>query len=211
MAEGLGLSQALLNWVGDRYGVAAQRRVEQLQELVNGGRDASEPRKLEQINDFFNRVPYDSDWALWEQEDYWATPLEMLGIYGADCEDYAIAKYFALRDLGVPAARLRITYVKALKLDQAHMVLAYYPEPQAEPLILDNLEAAIRNAGERADLVPVYSFNGEGLWLSKQRARGKRVGSASRIKRWNNLRDKMAQEGNSMSKTTDVGAAQEGL
>jgi len=59
---------------------------------------------------------------------------------GADCEDFSIAKYFALKELGVPIQRLRITYVKAVRLNQAHMVLAYYPEPDAVPLILDNLE-----------------------------------------------------------------------
>jgi predicted transglutaminase-like cysteine proteinase len=161
---------------------------------MNHAQAAPERRKLAQVNDFFNGVPYNSDSNLWQQEDYWATPIEMLGIEGADCEDYAIAKYFTLRELGVPAERLRITYVKALSLNQAHMVLAYYPSPDAEPMILDNLTDRISLAGERDDLVPVYGFNGESLWLAVSRSRGEKVGQADRIKHWNELREKLAME-----------------
>lgn len=194
LAEGIKLTQSLFDWVAQQYGESASARVARLKTLVEDNQSVAESRKLEQVNLFFNKVPYDSDWQLWEKEDYWATPIEMLGKNGADCEDYAIAKYFTLRELGVPAKRLRITYVKALRLDQAHMVLAYYPKPDAEPMILDNLESTIRAAGDRADLVPVYSFNGENLWLAKSRKRGIKVGGSHRIKLWNNLRSKMEQE-----------------
>lgn len=194
LAEGLGITDSLLDWVGERYGEAARERVGALRSLMNRAEAAPERRKLAQVNDFFNGVPYDSDANLWHQEDYWATPIEMLGIEGADCEDYAIAKYFTLRELGVPAERLRITYVKALSLNQAHMVLAYYPTPDAEPMILDNLTDRISPAGERDDLVPVYGFNGESLWLAVTRTRGEKVGQANRIKHWNRLREKLAME-----------------
>jgi predicted transglutaminase-like cysteine proteinase len=43
-----------------------------------------------------------------------------------------------------------------------HMVLAYYAQPGADPLVLDNLHAAILPASARADLIPVFSFNAEG-------------------------------------------------
>jgi predicted transglutaminase-like cysteine proteinase len=178
-----------------------------LQQLVAEYRDDSEAAKLAAVNDFFNQVPYSTDQALWRQEDYWATPVEMLGIHGADCEDYAIAKYFTLLELGVPSERLRITYVKALTLNQAHMVLAYYDDPAGEPVILDNLNERIRPAGKRLDLVPVYSFNGDDLWLAVNRSRGKKVGGADRISLWNELRRKMAEEG--VAKSTDQDAAAE--
>jgi len=194
LAEGLGLSARVLQLVQDRYGAAARGRVEALQALVERERGDSEDGRLAAVNDFFNTVPYDTDENLWGQEDYWATPIEMLGIRGADCEDYAIAKYFTLRELGVPAERLRITYVKSLTLNQAHMVLAYYRDPAGEPLILDNLTGRIRPAGERVDLVPVYSFNGDSLWLAVSRSRGQKVGGSERINLWNELRSKMARE-----------------
>jgi predicted transglutaminase-like cysteine proteinase len=194
MAESLGLSAKLLDWVEQEYGADGRARVEQLQTLVERQRQAPAEDQLERVNRFFNAVPYDSDWALWGAEDYWATPVEMLGTQGADCEDYAIAKYFTLLELGMPAHKLRITYVKSLALNQAHMVLAYYATPDGEPVILDNLTDEIQAAGKRADLLPVYSFNGENLWLAVTRSQGTRVGGANRIKLWNNLRDKMAEQ-----------------
>jgi len=180
--------------VAERYGQPARERVEALRELLRESGGYEEAEQLARVNRFFNAVPYATDMQTWRQEDYWATPVEMLGVHAADCEDYAIAKYFALRELGVPAEKLRITYVKALTLDQAHMVLAYYPTPEGEPLVLDNLSERIAPAGAREDLVPVYSFNGEDLWLAVSRSRGEKVGSADRIKLWNRLRQKMARE-----------------
>lgn len=194
LAEGLGITAQVLQQVDNRYGHAARGRVEALQALVELHRNDSERDKLTAVNDFFNQVPYDTDWNLWNQEDYWATPIEMLGIDGADCEDYAIAKYYTLLALGVPSERMRITYVKALNLNQAHMVLAYYKDPDSDPLILDNLTGRIRPASERVDLVPVYGFNGDSLWLAVSRSRGQKVGSSDRINLWNELRRKMAQE-----------------
>jgi predicted transglutaminase-like cysteine proteinase len=207
MAEGLGLTDEVLQLVQSRYGLEARGRVQALQQLVAEQRHANEADKLAAVNDFFNQVPYDTDQALWQQEDYWATPVEMLGMHGADCEDYAIAKYFTLLELGVPAERLRITYVKALTLNQAHMVLAYYEDPAGEPVILDNINPHIRPAGKRLDLVPVYSFNGDNLWLAVNRSRGKKVGGSERISLWNELRRKMAEEG--VAKLTDQDAAPE--
>ena len=89
--------------------------------------------------------------------------------------------------MGVPIEKMRIMYVKAIELDQAHMVLTYYATPDAEPVILDNLINDIKLASNRTDLVPVYSFNGDGLWLSKERGKGRRVGSSKRIKLWQDL------------------------
>jgi len=79
---------------------------------------------------------------------------------------------------------MRLTYVKALQLDQAHMVLTYFPSPDAEPLVLDNLVTEIRPSSERTDLLPVYSFNGNGLWLAKRKGMDERVGHSERLSRW---------------------------
>lgn len=153
--------------------VAAQRGprvVDQAQALVQqierSGAQA-EPQRLQEINDFFNRrLAFREDAQTWGLPDYWASPLEALERRAGDCEDYAIAKYFALTAAGVPAARLRMVYVRARMQGQAlpHMVLAYYGQPGAEPLILDNLRPEVLSASQRADLTPVFSFNTEGLW-----------------------------------------------
>jgi predicted transglutaminase-like cysteine proteinase len=194
LAKGLSFSDALLDWVEREYGADARERVTDLQELVATSSGLSESGKLQRVNAFFNRVNYDSDYALWDQKDYWATPFEVLGVNSADCEDYAISKYFTLVSMGVGEDSLRITYVKSLKRNEPHMVLAYYPSAEAEPLILDNLSQKIQPAGERPDLVPVYSFNGADLWLAVNRVEGKKLGNSDRLSRWQAYQDKLMQQ-----------------
>ena len=191
-AQGLVFSDALLDWMEREYGTAARARVVELQRLIESATDLEERTKLERVNAFFNRVSYDSDYALWDQKDYWATPFEVLGVYSADCEDYAISKYFTLLSMGVAEDRLRITYVKSLSLNEAHMVLAYYPSADAEPVILDNLTERIQPAAERTDLVPVYSFNGADLWLAVNRV--KEVGDADRLSRWQDFQARLMRQ-----------------
>jgi hypothetical protein len=71
------------------------------------------------------------------------------------------------------------------------MVLAYYPTPDAEPLILDNLIGDIKPASQRTDLEPVYSFNDEDLWLPNGTSR---KGGSSQVRLWRDLLDKLARE-----------------
>ena len=151
-----------------RYGNLgqAQARILDWEALIKSSAALPEPDKLNEVNRFFNRkVRFVDDIQLWRENDYWATPVEMLIKGAGDCEDYSIAKYFTLRRLGIPSEKLRITYVKALNYNQAHMVLTYYASPSAEPLVLDNLINDIRPASQRKDLLPVYAFNAEGLYL----------------------------------------------
>ena len=184
----LELDTKLLKFIQKRFGDQALERLHQWETLSNQKKSLPILQKLDQVNHFFNRAKFVSDQEHWGKEDYWATPVELLATNGGDCEDYSIAKYFTLREMGVPDENLRITYVKALKLDQAHMVLAYYSTPDAVPLILDNLMNDIKPATQRNDLQPVYNFNGEGLWLSKLRGQeGKRIGSSSKLKSWQSL------------------------
>jgi predicted transglutaminase-like cysteine proteinase len=172
-----------------------KQRIDDWQRLLASQVGASEAEQLKEVNRFFNaKLRFTDDLALWNQVDYWATPVEALRRGAGDCEDYAIAKYISLRHLGVPAEKLRITYVKALRLNQAHMVLTYYEKPDAVPLVLDNLIGSILPASQRSDLLPVYAFNGEGLWLSNQGG-GKKVGDAKRLSRWQDLLKKMKAEG----------------
>lgn len=177
-------SIALLRQVEQDYGNYARLRVVNWYQLINDYQDALPEDKLELVNNFFNQLAFVNDSELWGQEDYWATPLEMLSSNGGDCEDFSIAKYFTLREMGIPEERMRLTYVKALQLDQAHMVLTYFPTPDAEPLVLDNLVTEIRISSERTDLLPVYSFNAIGLWLAKNKGMDERVGRPERLSRW---------------------------
>ncbi|UZW76220.1 transglutaminase-like cysteine peptidase [Alkalimarinus sediminis] len=188
------LSDKLLGYIESKYGQSARSRLELWQRLATTPSQLSTEDKLNQVNRFFNTTQFKSDLQHWGQEDYWATPVELLATNGGDCEDYSIAKYFTLKTMGVPVDKLRITYVKAIRLNQAHMVLAYYETPSSEPLILDNLISDIKPASKRTDLVPVYSFNGDGLWLSKQRGQGKRIGEAGKLSRWVDLNTRLLDD-----------------
>lgn len=149
--------------------------------------------KLLSVNDFFNELEFVDDMSHWGKEDYWATPEEMLISGGGDCEDFSIAKYFTLKQLLVPEERLRLVYVKSLRLKQPHMVLSYYPTPTAEPLVLDNLVKSILPASQRTDLIPVYSFNTEGLWVAKQLDAGQRAGDSTQLSLWQEFLARMRQ------------------
>lgn len=187
------LDQGLLDKVEQGYGRQARQRLLDWQNLINDDQSSSDQEKLTKVNDFFNQQQFISDQLLWKDKDYWATPVEFLARNGGDCEDFSIAKYFTLKKLGIDEDKLNLTYAKAIELDQAHMVVTYYGQPDAEPFILDNLENKIKPASERPDLLPVFSFNGTGLWLAKERGRGKLVGSSSRYKHWQDLLGRMPE------------------
>ncbi|CAM4171548.1 transglutaminase-like cysteine peptidase [Vibrio agarivorans] len=179
--------QRWVDLVSRTYGPRAGKRVETWRSLMGELKNEPEQVKLSEINQFFNQMNFVDDIRLWGKKDYWATPLEFLGSSGGDCEDFTIAKYFSLLELGVSDKKLRLIYAKAIQLDQFHMVLAYYSKPSAEPLILDNLDPTIRLASKRTDLLPIYSFNGKNLWLVKAR-QSQLAGDASRLTLWNDLR-----------------------
>lgn len=171
--------------------------------VVALGRSAGEERKLALVNDFFNKhIAFDEDFSVWQQADYWATPLETIGQGRGDCEDFAIAKYFSLRLAGIPISKMRLVYVKAQLTgsgggltQRAHMVLAYYSKPHADPLILDNLQNTIQPASKRLDLQPVFSFNSEGIFAGVSGAEPASPGKLGRLSRWENLLQRARTEG----------------
>ncbi|ARU56887.1 BTLCP family transglutaminase-like cysteine proteinase [Oleiphilus messinensis] len=194
IALAIELNAGLLAYVEEKFGTDARLRLVDWQKLANTNKALPELEQVSLVNDFFNQRVFISDIKHWGREDYWATPVEMLITNAGDCEDYSIAKYFTLKDMGISEEKMRITYVKALTLNQAHMVLAYYPTPDADPLILDNLNKQIKPASARTDLAPVYSFNGEGLWLSRLRGQGKRIGNADKLDRWMDVNKRLLNE-----------------
>ena len=170
-----------------------QQRIAAWHALMLEKRNVSEMEKLEAVNSFFNQLEFVDDWLLWGKNDYWATPQQMLIKNGGDCEDFATAKYFTLRQLKIPDNKMRLTYVKALKLKEPHMVLSYYIQPTTDPLILDSLVTAILSASERKDLIPIYSFNGQGLWLAKKQE-SVHLGRAERLSLWQDLQFRFIQD-----------------
>ena len=195
MAGEFTLDQRAIEKIHESHGEYARRRVIFWQDLIHSASGLDETAKLEKVNAFFNELEFINDSDHWGKTDYWATPLQTLTTNGGDCEDFSIAKYFTLIEMGIPADRMRLTYVKALDLNQAHMVLTYYARPDAEPVVLDNLVADIRPSSQRTDLLPVYSFNGDGLWLAKTQAgNDKHVGHSSRLGPWRDVIARISDE-----------------
>ncbi len=192
------VTAGLVEHLAAKFGPGSTRRIGDWQGFIRAfpteRRAGGDLRLLEPVNAFFNRVPFVSDMIHWRVEDYWASPAEMIASDGGDCEDFSIAKYFALKELGVPIERLRITYVKAVRLNQAHMVLAYYATPGGVPLILDNLDDEVRPASDRTDLVPVYSFNDEDLLIVRQNQPAVSAGGSSQVRQWSSLLAKLERE-----------------
>ena len=171
-------------------------RVSAWRRLIDTNQGESELRKLALANNFFNQVAFVDDIIHWRKDDYWATPLETLMTNGGDCEDFVIGKYFTLKYLNVSDDKMRLTHVKALTLNKAHMVLAYYETPTAEPLLLDNLDREIKRASQRRDLVPVYSFNLAGIWIPQEKGSGQYVREATSMSLWKELLDRIDREPN---------------
>ncbi|XUO88092.1 transglutaminase-like cysteine peptidase [Halomonas sp. KM072] len=180
------------------YGQSGMNVLEEWFSLLDRLQGQDIQTQLRDVNDFFNRrIRWVDDIQAWGQEDFWATPLEAMGNGQGDCEDYSIAKYITLKQLGVPGDRLRMIYVRARigrsQITQAHMVLGYYSTPNAEPLVLDNLMPSITPASQRNDLDPVFSFNSSGLWAGG--GSESRADPLARLSRWRSVIERMQSQG----------------
>ncbi|MBB3329212.1 putative transglutaminase-like cysteine proteinase [Halomonas campaniensis] len=208
LATGLGLRPGLVDANLDpsrlrqsmqrRYGQGGLAVLEEWFALLDRLRGADLQTRLREVNAFFNRrVRWVDDIDNWGAEDHWATPLETMGQGQGDCEDYSIAKYVTLKQLGVPGQQLRMIYVRARigrsQITQAHMVLGYYETPGAEPLILDNLVPSITPASQRTDLDPLFSFNSQGLWAGGSEQ--SRADPLARLSRWRSVIERMREQG----------------
>ena len=179
----------------NKYGSKVYKRLEIWDNMLINAKHTKTLNKLKYVNDFFNRVRYISDIKHWRVIDYWATPFEFVGTGAGDCEDYAIAKYFALIRLGIPERKLRISYVKLLKrgtkFEQAHMILSYYHKANSTAIILDNVNKRLKLVSQRKDLKLIYSFNAGGLYQSKTRGQGQIKVGSNNLHKWKNLVNKI--------------------
>jgi predicted transglutaminase-like cysteine proteinase len=186
-------TERLFTLVKSKYDQDAVERVRDWQSILEEQKDESVEDQLYEVNRFFNKIDFVDDKEHWGKNDYWATPIEFLASDAGDCEDFTIAKYFSLIELGIPEEKLRLMYVTATRPRQAHMVLAYYETPKSVPLVLDNINKRILPATQRRDLIPIYSFNGNGLWHAKSQGQGRRLQSKNNNSLWIDLTERMKQ------------------
>ncbi len=188
-------SKPILLKIKKKYGLFAARRFLALQTLMQELKDTPLDEKLNKVNDFWNQVRYSSDMKIWHKKDYWATPWEFLGKDRGDCEDYVIAKYLTLKELGVDPKKMYFIYAVVKGRKVPHMVLGYYKKPNSTPLILDSLNYKIFPADKRKDLIPVYLFNGDTLkrfHQSKRKISSDKTAIAKR--KWDSLMQKIKRK-----------------
>ena len=119
--------------------------------------------QLKAVNDWGNAHPYVLDIVNWGVEDYWETPYEFMEVSG-DCEDYAIAKYYSLRALGIPAEKLRVIIVQDLNLGGIiHAILGVYDDDK-NLIILDNQSSQVLPAINIYHYRPIYGLNEKNWW-----------------------------------------------
>jgi len=185
------ISKENLNKIAKKYGKKAKRRVIIWDKMLQKAKKYKKTvKKLKAVNDFFNKIRYMSDKKVWEKKDYWASPFEFMGVGAGDCEDFAIAKYFALRALNIPDKKLKITYVKLKHKNgrmEAHMVLNYYHKPTSTPIVLDSANKALKLASKRKDLKPIYSFNASGLWQAQNKSKKLKSKGKNKLKKWQSM------------------------
>lgn len=177
--------KAFSKWTGmfDRFNASlntteAKGEIAKLQRDLEGMKGLSISKMANNVNRLMNQKRYISDKANYGTNDYWATPVEFLS-RGGDCEDFAIAKYTALRALGVPDNRMRIAIVQDLQKNIPHAVLIVYTD--TGPLLLDNQIKSAVSADKISHYKPIFSINQEAWWLHTMPKNGlTRVASASK-------------------------------
>jgi predicted transglutaminase-like cysteine proteinase len=130
-------------------------------ELQLQARPLNRMDRLRTVNEFFNRWPYKSDEEAFGRREYWASPTDFM-THSGDCEDYAIAKYFALRQLGLAKEELRIVVLYDRIRNVGHAVLAVYQDDDV--LILDSLSNFIASHTRYRHYIPQYSMNETSRW-----------------------------------------------
>jgi len=187
-------SSSTVENIKQKYGEKSYNTLVAWDNMIIKAKNEKTIMKLKLVNDFFNNVKYMIDIEHWKVIDYWATPIEFLGTRNGDCEDYAIAKYFALIQVGIPKEKLRISYVKLLnkrtQYEEAHMVLAYFNQPNSIPIILDNINQQLELASKRDDLKLIYSFNADGLWDAKNIGKEEKKENENNLYQWKTMMSK---------------------
>lgn len=160
---------AFTKWAGmfNRFereinGASGRSKIDAWQGKLSAFRGLPLKSMAARVNELMNEKPYILDKRNWGQSDYWETPFEFMA-RGGDCEDFAIAKYAALRALGVPEERLRIAIVQDTQKNIPHAVLALYTDDGL--YVLDNQIKSLVSAEREGRYRPIFSINRQAWWL----------------------------------------------
>lgn len=134
------------------------------QSLLNGLRNHTRTDQVHLVNRELNRRAYVLDPINWGVADYWASPAQFFKKNG-DCEDFSIAKYMSLRDLGVQPKEMRVIVLNDENLKIPHAVLAV--RSGNDELILDNQVNRVISHRIIRHYRPIFSINEEAWWLHR--------------------------------------------
>ena len=143
------------------FGSNRQREAKAWEALKEKNKSASVLEKARAVNVFFNQWPYRTDQQVYGVSDYWATPDEFIKNSG-DCEDYAITKMYALMQLGVDPANMRVVALHDNIRNLDHAVLALYTNETV--YILDNVTRLVLTHDNFMHYRPYFSVNGVFKW-----------------------------------------------
>jgi len=117
--------------------------------------------RVKAVNASFNGWPYKMDMEVYGVREYWATPKEFV-VRSGDCEDYSIAKYYALRNVGYSKDELRVVAVRDTIRGYGHAIIAVYVGKDI--LILDNLSPLVLSHKKYTNYEPQVSMNETSRW-----------------------------------------------
>ncbi len=130
------------------YGKSFNLRIDNIIKELQKAHKQSTLKKLQSINNLFNKFTYLSDKKTWKSSDYWSTPFEFIGIKAGDSEDFALIKYIALISVGIKKEKLKLMRYKNKRnrLDRSneYIVLAYFHKKNSIPIILDKVNKKLK-------------------------------------------------------------------
>jgi len=131
--------------------------VARMHALTAAARHEEPAAALEMINGAVNRaIAYRPDIDLWHVADYWENPSEIAQKGAGDCEDYAIAKYWLLRSLGVADSDLQLIVLTDRRNGAYHAVLGVHLN--GATYILDSLTDHVAKDSLFIRYTPIMSF-----------------------------------------------------
>lgn len=130
--------------------------------IVDQGRAKDGRARLGEINRAINlAIRPASDFAQYGRVDVWSAPLATFDRRAGDCEDYAIAKFVALRLAGIAASDLRIVIVRDLARGEDHAVAAVRLDGRW--LMLDNQRMAMVRDSDARQIRPLFVMDETGI------------------------------------------------
>jgi predicted transglutaminase-like cysteine proteinase len=134
----------------------------QLLAIVDSGRAREGRARLGEINRAINlAIRPMTDLAQYGQIDVWSSPLDTFAHAAGDCEDYAIAKYVALRLAGISADDLRLVVMRDTIRGDGHAVAA--ARLDGHWLMLDNNRMAMVEDADMRNYRPLFVLDERGV------------------------------------------------